>query len=311
VVSCLPLIVLASCTKRAQIPFSAWLPAAIAAPTPVSSLVHSSTLVTAGIYLALRFQPILSRRVASGGLLVLGSLTALMAGLAALVEMDLKKIVALSTLSQLGLMATTLGAGLPSLAFFHLLSHAYFKALLFITVGAIIHSSHDYQDLRKIGLNHHSNPATLGFMVAANLSLCGIPFTSGFFSKDLCIEEFSESLSNGAAVSVLYAATLLTAAYTARFILLASTSLFRQSPVNLALDKDPAILSAMGGLFPIALVGGALLNWAIIATPQESFITALEKASTSAVILGGFYTGLVLRKSQMREISSTTPILFS
>jgi NADH-ubiquinone oxidoreductase chain 5 len=127
-------------------------------------------------------------RWASLGLFFIGSLTILMAGAAALYESDIKKVVALSTLSQLGVIILTLGGGHLVAAFFHLLSHAYFKALLFITVGAIIHRAGDFQDIRKTSISPTLFPLTLAFRLGANLSLCGLPFLSGFFSKDLCIE---------------------------------------------------------------------------------------------------------------------------
>lgn len=141
------LLVVAAMTKSAQIPFSAWLPAAMAAPTPVSSLVHSSTLVTAGVYLLIRFHGALGPG-ASRGLTLLACLTMFMAGLGANFEMDLKKVIALSTLSQLGLMMAILGMGYPQLAFFHLVTHALFKALLFLCAGALIHTLGDNQDIR-------------------------------------------------------------------------------------------------------------------------------------------------------------------
>merc|ERR1712002_1066430 len=144
------LIVLSACTKRAQIPFSAWLPAAIAAPTPVSALVHSSTLVTAGVYLLIRINIFLVNTTASTVLIITGTLTIFMAGCAAILEIDIKKVIALSTLSQLGVIIIIIGAGAPVLAYFHLLSHAFFKAILFICAGIIIHNIKDYQDIRKI-----------------------------------------------------------------------------------------------------------------------------------------------------------------
>jgi NADH-ubiquinone oxidoreductase chain 5 len=143
------LIMLAAITKRAQIPFSAWLPAAIAAPTPVSALVHSSTLVTAGVYLLLRFNLLLCNNMFV--ILMLGCITMVMAGVSGLTESDMKKIIALSTLSQLGVMFFSVGLGEVFLRYFHLISHAYFKAIIFICAGAIIHRIGDYQDLRKIG----------------------------------------------------------------------------------------------------------------------------------------------------------------
>lgn len=168
----------------------------MAAPTPVSALVHSSTLVTAGVYLTIRFYPALIECHVTEGLLIVGSLTMCMAGMAALREIDGKKIVALSTLRQLGVMITTLGVGLPALAFFHLLSHAFFKALLFIRVGSIIHLSRSYQDIRITSLFPSVEPIRLRIATLANISLCGLPFMSGFYSKDLCIETFlSEEIS--------------------------------------------------------------------------------------------------------------------
>jgi len=152
------ILILSACTKRAQMPFSSWLPAAIAAPTPVSALVHSSTLVTAGVYLIIRFNYLISFNINSIFLLTLGGLTIIMAGLAALFEIDIKKIIALSTLSQLGVMIIILGGGFVSLSFFHLVSHAYFKAILFICAGILIHNIKDYQDIRGIGQGAVSIP---------------------------------------------------------------------------------------------------------------------------------------------------------
>lgn len=142
----------ATFTKRAQVPFSAWLPAAIAAPTPVSALVHSSTLVTAGVFLLIRFYTPLSSLLYFHRItFYLGVVTCILASLAALAENDLKKIIALSTLRQLGIIVITIGLAQPSLAFFHLITHAIFKAILFICAGTIIHVCQDSQDIRLIG----------------------------------------------------------------------------------------------------------------------------------------------------------------
>ena len=184
------LIILAAITKRAQIPFSAWLPAAIAAPTPVSALVHSSTLVTAGVYLLIRFNYAISTRGYIRWVLILGILTMTIAGGSALIELDIKKIIALSTLRQLGVIFFSLGLGQPFITFFHLISHAYFKAILFMAAGAAIHRIKDYQDLRKMG-GYHNNHIIIGsIIIISNLSLCGLPFMSGFYSKDMILEVF-------------------------------------------------------------------------------------------------------------------------
>ena len=182
------LVLLAAITKRAQIPFSSWLPAAIAAPTPVSALVHSSTLVTAGVYLLIRFNIILNDSFLGQFLLLISSLTIFMAGLGANFEFDLKKIIALSTLSQLGLIIRILSIGFYKLAFFHLLTHALFKALLFICAGVIIHNTKNAQDIRFIGNLNIRIPLTCRCFNIANLALCGIPFLAGFYSKDLILE---------------------------------------------------------------------------------------------------------------------------
>jgi len=182
-------IILAGLTKRAQIPFSAWLPAAMAAPTPVSALVHSSTLVTAGVYLLIRFYSVFESELLLGAaLFYLGALTMLMAGIVASFETDLKKIIALSTLSQLGLIVLSVGLGNINLAIFHLIVHAIFKALLFLCGGKIIHSFGGEQDIRFIGGINTNLPVSLVTLNVANFSLCGIPFISGFYSKDLILE---------------------------------------------------------------------------------------------------------------------------
>jgi NADH-ubiquinone oxidoreductase chain 5 len=142
-------IVIAAITKRAQIPFSRWLPAAIAAPTPVSALVHSSTLVTAGVFLTIRFYPFLhSLSYFNTIILIIAVRTIVIAGLRAITECDIKKIIALSTLSQLGIMITRIGFNMPILAYFHILTHALFKALLFICAGSFINQHLHSQDLR-------------------------------------------------------------------------------------------------------------------------------------------------------------------
>jgi len=178
------ILIIAARTKSAQVPFRAWLPAAIAAPTPVSALVHSSTLVTAGVYLLFRLAPMF--KFSKLFLLVgaLGAVTSIIASFAALLEADLKKIVALSTLSQLGVIVLRLRLGLPVLAFFHLVVHAFFKALLFIATGNIIHNSNDYQDLRRNGGSAQVLPFTQATVILTKLRLCGLPFFSAFYSKE-------------------------------------------------------------------------------------------------------------------------------
>nr|YP_009344606.1 NADH dehydrogenase subunit 5 [Modiolus modiolus]APU51266.1 NADH dehydrogenase subunit 5 [Modiolus modiolus] len=207
-------------TKSAQMPFSAWLPAAMAAPTPVSSLVHSSTLVTAGVYLLFRCNfLLLNSSVGVETLKVLSLVTLVMAGSSALVEVDLKKVIALSTLSQLSMMLFALSLGLVGVSFFHLVTHASFKALLFLCAGVVIHSNHKCQDIRFLGKSWPFLPISMSCLVVANMSLCGVPFLSGFYSKDLIIEL---SLVKGEAGLIYFLevlGTLFTSWYSFRLML--------------------------------------------------------------------------------------------
>jgi len=204
-------LVLASVTKSAQVPFRAWLPAAIAAPTPVSALVHSSTLVTAGVYLIVRF----------GGagnicLTVLGCLTILVGGLAATQSRDVKKLVALSTLSQLGLMMYTVGSGSLRLALYHLLNHAFFKSLLFLAVGVLIHTNFGAQE-RRLGRAAGVNRRSSCIGILACLRMAGLPCTAGFLSKHSIMEELGSvgglvvcwMFGCGAVLTMLYSGKLL------------------------------------------------------------------------------------------------------
>jgi NADH-ubiquinone oxidoreductase chain 5 len=159
----------------------------MAAPTPVSALVHSSTLVTAGVYLLIRFSFILGENC-SVALIFISSITIFMSGIVAIFEYDFKKIIALSTLSQLGIIMFAISLGLNEVAFFHLLSHALFKALLFLCAGILIHGVGNTQDIRSFGSLCLNFPLVRVCMNLANLSLCGVPFLAGFYSKDLIVE---------------------------------------------------------------------------------------------------------------------------
>nr|QDP14170.1 NADH dehydrogenase subunit 5 [Anadara antiquata] len=193
---------LASLTKSAQIPFCAWLPAAMAAPTPVSALVHSSTLVTAGVYLLLRYGAV---KELADVLIGVGSMTMIMGGVSALYEEDVKKVVALSTLSQLGMMVFLVGLGFDTLCLFHLYMHALMKAGLFLGVGAMIHARCE-QSITGMRGGVIDSPGTSKMIVAACGSLMGVPFLCGWFSKDMILEVL---LSN---VSWLYCFILLVGA---------------------------------------------------------------------------------------------------
>nr|YP_003434134.1 NADH dehydrogenase subunit 5 [Chabertia ovina]ACX85216.1 NADH dehydrogenase subunit 5 [Chabertia ovina] len=184
------LLLLTSFTKSAQFPFSSWLPKAMSAPTPVSSLVHSSTLVTAGLILLMNFSKLMLNNSVMFLILLIGLFTMFFSSVTALVEEDMKKVVALSTLSQMGFSMTTLGLGLSFVSFVHLVSHALFKSCLFMQIGYIIHCNNGQQDGRGYG-NNGNLPMFMQLQLLVTLfCLCGLIFSSGMVSKDLILESF-------------------------------------------------------------------------------------------------------------------------
>lgn len=250
------LVFLACLTKRAQIPFSAWLPAAIAAPTPVSSLVHSSTLVTAGVYLLVRFHGVLEYNYI---LYIISILTIFMSGLGANYETDLKRVIALSTLRQLGVIILVLSLGAYELALLHLLSHALFKSLLFLCAGFYIHRRHDTQDSRLIGSLSFYSPVISLFFFTSSISLCGFPFITGFYSKDLVLEIIYISYMNFPFFILLFISTLLTLSYSIRLSFF--TSFITSSSSRSSLEDDRYIFIPMMALFIMSTFGGCLIVW--------------------------------------------------
>lgn len=288
------LVVLAAITKRAQIPFSAWLPAAMAAPTPVSALVHSSTLVTAGVYLLIRFSPALEGRLSQIVLLLLSRLTIFMAGLGANFEYDLKKIIALSTLSQLGVIMSILSLGYADLAFFHLLAHALFKALLFMCAGAVIHSVKDYQDIRIIGGLVYHIPLTGICINLANLALCGTPFLAGFYSKDIILEVAFISPINIVSFLLYALATGLTVCYTMRLVYYTLSGDFNLGNLYSISDEAKIITNPIIGLRIGAVFGGASLAWLIFPCPYIICISPFFKILALIVRVIGGVVGYIL-----------------
>lgn len=252
------LIILAAITKSAQIPFSAWLPAAIAAPTPVSSLVHSSTLVTAGVYLLIRFHELIQL---NSFLLLISVATIFISGVGANFEIDLKKIIALSTLSQLGVIIIILSIGIYELSYFHLVTHALFKSLLFLCAGVYIHRIGDIQDIRIIGGVGKILPLTRVFFIGCSLSLCGFPFLAGFYSKDLIIEISFMSPLNHLILLILFFGTIMTATYSIRLIYY----IFIKN-IGLSIDfkhsgEELVMVNPIRVLFIVSIIIGAGFNW--------------------------------------------------
>nr|YP_009171102.1 NADH dehydrogenase subunit 5 [Ptyas major]AGT79937.1 NADH dehydrogenase subunit 5 [Ptyas major] len=210
--------------KSAQFGFHPWLPSAMEGPTPVSALLHSSTMVVAGVFLLIRLHPILhNNKIMMTSCLILGATTTMFAAAAATTHTDIKKIIALSTTSQLGLMMTMVGLNQPTLAFLHMITHSFFKALLFLCSGSYIHNMNNEQDIRMMGGTMKTMPMTSSFLTIANLSLMGTPFLSGFYSKDTIIETLINSHTNSWAILITVIATILSACYSTQIMMTTMT----------------------------------------------------------------------------------------
>nr|YP_010277792.1 NADH dehydrogenase subunit 5 [Chelonus formosanus]UBR43344.1 NADH dehydrogenase subunit 5 [Chelonus formosanus]UDP58207.1 NADH dehydrogenase subunit 5 [Chelonus formosanus]UHY94333.1 NADH dehydrogenase subunit 5 [Chelonus formosanus]UJM44013.1 NADH dehydrogenase subunit 5 [Chelonus formosanus] len=269
------MIFMCAITKSAQIPFSSWLPLAMAAPTPVSSLVHSSTLVTAGIYLLIRFNKIMNTNLMMM-ITYMSIMTLLISSFNAIYEFDLKKIIALSTLSQLALMMFTLSLNLPKLSFFHLISHAMFKSLLFLCSGIMIHNSFNNQDIRLMNMFNFNMNLTKIIFNTASLSLCGFPFLSGFYSKDLIIEMFNMMNTNIYMFIMLYFSMFLTLMYSMRLIYFTSFNsmksiIFYKNNMNNLMNKSITCL------FFLSIMFSSMINWLLYNNLNIIFLTKLNK----------------------------------
>nr|QJW33801.1 NADH dehydrogenase subunit 5 [Lymantria sugii] len=292
------MIIMAAMTKSAQIPFSSWLPAAMAAPTPVSALVHSSTLVTAGVYLLIRFNILLEGTLFLKILLLLSGLTMFMAGVSANYEFDLKKIIALSTLSQLGLMMSILSMGMSDLAFFHLLTHAMFKALLFMCAGVIIHMMGDMQDIRFMGGMNLYIPLTSLCLNISNMALCGIPFMAGFYSSDLILELVSFSNLNMMIFFLYYISTGLTMFYTIRLIMYLMLNDFNLMSIYNLYEEDYNMLKSMFILLGMSVISGSFLSWLIFSYPYMIYLPYnLKMMVIYLSVMGGLLGYLISKMS--------------
>nr|YP_009434333.1 NADH dehydrogenase subunit 5 [Laticauda colubrina]ASZ83531.1 NADH dehydrogenase subunit 5 [Laticauda colubrina] len=291
----------AAAGKSAQFTLHSWLPSAMEGPTPVSALLHSSTMVVAGVFLLTRFSPMLQNNTIMNMCLVLGATTTVFAAASAVTHFDIKKIIALSTTSQLGLMMTMIGLNQPSLAFLHMITHSFFKALLFLCSGLFIHNLNNEQDVRSMGGLLNTTPMTATSLIIANLSLMGMPFLSGFYSKDTIIEVMMNSHINSWALTITLTATTLSAMYSTRIILLTITG--HPRTMNIMHKETKDIISPLIRLTIMSILAGTLTK---LTTLQTTTLTTMPKTIKLATLIATL-TGVTLSNDRDFFIKHMSP----